>query len=285
MFNFACIWKQNFLQKFFNPEVTVNTWRMEYFLKDFLSDTQYALVRTAALALAKRHTVDNLRKLMDEVFSEQRKPGINKEAARGLNMQLAKLEAAFEARWAYEEKKLGPLRAQFGVVPSKIDAQSTDRVKRELQTNVIEGICRDEIKQRTTPETLKEAGEFVHALWYFIKKARASTEKGGPGERFLQTLFCSSLGGIPNITISQFLSLGRYEADVRIVGNENNITILEMKKDDTTLDVAILQDTLYGVQYCMEDETRDVHIQTVMEDGIEVFHIVVPIRDETTRTY
>ncbi|OIR58632.1 MAG: uncharacterized protein A8A55_0596, partial [Amphiamblys sp. WSBS2006] len=245
---------------------------MERILEDFLSVEENAEIRNAALALARASNVKTLGKRADALSAMLADPKNRKDLVM-LGHELVVVRLALRGLRAYEKEKLGPLQAQFGVVPSNINTKSADRVKRELQTNVIEGICRDEIKQRTTPRTLEEAGKFVQALRYVIEQARASTEKGGLGERFLQTLFCSSLGGIPNITISQFLSLGGYEADVRIVGNENNITILEMKKENTTLDVAILQDALYGVQYCMEDETRDLHIQTVMEDGIEVFHI------------
>eukprot|EP00914_Ancora_sagittata_P025040 GHVO01049954.1.p1 GENE.GHVO01049954.1~~GHVO01049954.1.p1 ORF type:complete len:322 (-),score=42.37 GHVO01049954.1:662-1606(-) len=234
---------------------------MENFLSDFMSveKDEDKRERDAALALALESTSKELRKETKALSALLATP-ISDERSSSITGELKITRLALRALKAYEKAKEGPIREQFGVAPSKIDVLSAKRIKKKLQTNVIKGTCREEVQQGRTEETLKDAEAFLRVLNGYIENKRGKTEKGNFGERGLQTLFCRTLEGLCKAEIRQFEPLGNYEADVCLVESENKISILEIKKEDSVLDLAILQAALYAVQYCIENNRKCLHV-------------------------
>ncbi|OIR56255.1 MAG: uncharacterized protein A8A55_2999, partial [Amphiamblys sp. WSBS2006] len=89
---------------------------MEKILRRKLADEKYNPVRTVALRLAEKHTVEELKTRIDEALSRLRAPDLSEQNREILDKEIAVLTAAIEAREEYDMAE--PYKRQVGLEPS-----------------------------------------------------------------------------------------------------------------------------------------------------------------------
>ncbi|OIR56778.1 MAG: uncharacterized protein A8A55_2472, partial [Amphiamblys sp. WSBS2006] len=112
---------------------------MEEILRKVLSKEKYEREGKGALALAREHSATELRRRVDVAMSVLETRGLSDERSRTLDRQIAKLEAALEAREMYERAE--PYTRQYGFAPSEVD-KNTDSVPNITPAQDVKGAVR-----------------------------------------------------------------------------------------------------------------------------------------------
>ncbi|OIR56259.1 MAG: uncharacterized protein A8A55_2994 [Amphiamblys sp. WSBS2006] len=221
---------------------------MERILEKFLSATQYALVRTAALTLAQEHNAAELRREMDAAMHELRQPGLSERSRVILGGEIAKLEAALKARKAYERAE--PYTRQYGFAPSEVD-KNTDSVPEITPVQDVKGAVRWKIFANLA-DMFRRWKENLSA---FIEKNPFA------GEREHQTRFCNFLSMFENegVETRQFRKISPFEAGIVLEDRDGEeLAFVEVKvhrKFDLlkpeTLKIALKQAAMYVVKSCI----------------------------------
>ncbi|OIR56235.1 MAG: uncharacterized protein A8A55_3019 [Amphiamblys sp. WSBS2006] len=149
---------------------------------------------------------------MDAAMHELRQPGLSERSRVILDREIAKLEAALEAREAYERAE--PYTRQYGFAPSEVD-KNTGNVP---ELTVVPSV-REEGRWRIFTDLAVVFRSWKENLMAFANK------NPFVGERELQTRFYSFLESfaIEEVETRQFRKMSRFEAGIVLVDHRKKL--------------------------------------------------------------